>query len=346
MFFLLTALFLFPNNNKAKNEKESFQLIIENNSDWCSVDIYGMGKSSSADMVSFFVNGKKKQIEKIYNGQSKLENDIRIIKISNEPSGICKVSILKGDIIVAGPWINESLSTINVEDKEFSDPWNTKYFYFYTSPLCNPSGKWVSTLQDNIIKISESQALYSGETIWIPSGDRFSFDSFIAGNALIANWKHSPSSSTGILEGEFSEDCSILKITNSTGNFDWSDITLNRDDNTTLQTPSKTTSLSGEWYYANGDGLVKISAKGKNDYSAEILWVPDQQKFKVNIKLIGNLTMGTWFDSKGVNSGTFTGHIVLDEDNDTAIEITESTGSLQWSGYTWLRKKADKTDEH
>jgi len=339
--FLITSLFTISvpliTAQKLKSESDLFEVTIDNFASWCDVEIYGMGKSSSSDMVRFFVTGKKKQVEKIYNGQSKLENNIRVIKISNEPTGVCKVSIEKNDLVIAGPWINESLSTVMVEDKEFPDPWNTKYFYFYTEPFCDPAGQWVSSTQDGVINLSKSKSLYSGDAVWIPSGDKFSFNSFISGDSLMGSWKHNPSSSSGTLEGEFNEDCSIMKITASSGNFDWSETIWNKDQESAVTTPSKVISLTGNWYYANGDGLVKIALKSKNDYSADITWIPDGQKFKVNLRLIGNLIIGAWFDAKGSNSGTFSGQIKLDDNENPNIEITESTGPLEWSGYTWIK---------
>lgn len=342
LFFILSTSSFFLMAAPAKTDGEVYNVKIENFANWCDVEIYGMGKSASADMVRFFVTGKKTQVEKVYNGQSKLENNIRIIKISNDPNGVCKVSIEKGNIVIAGPWINESLSTINVEDKEFTDPWNTKYYYFYTEPLCDPSGKWLSSLQDGYLKISKTRSLYAGDVVWIPSGDKFSFDSFISGTTMIANWKHSSSPATGTLEGDFNDDCSILKIASSSGNFDWSETTWNKEEEITLNIPSKLANLSGSWYYANGDGIVKITAKSKTEFTAEINWIPDGQKFKANLKIIGNIIMGTWFDSKGIESGSFTGQYKADENENPNIEITESTGSLDWSGYTWIKGKPNE----
>lgn len=336
--FLFATPFIQAGKTKT-TETEQFEVTIESFADWCDVEIYGMGKSPSADMVRFFVSGKKKQVEKIYNGQTKLENSIRIIKISNEPTGVCKVNIGKGDLVIAGPWINESLSSIMVEDKEFSDPWNTKYFYFYTEPFCDPAGQWINASQDGIIKLTKSKSLYNGEVVWVPSGDKFSVNSFIAGDSMMGNWKHGPTSAVGTFEGELNDDCTSMKITASTGNYDWSETTWNRDQENTVVPNTKPVNLTGSWYYAKGDGLVKISPKTKNDFTAEVTWVPENEKYKINIRLMGNTVFGAWFDSKGAASGTFTGLLKLDDDENPNIEITESTGPLEWSGYTWIKGK-------
>jgi len=314
-----------------------YELVIENNADWCIVEIYGMGKTPTSDMVKYFITGKKKQVEKIYKGTTKLEGNIRLARVSRASNGSVKVSIFHNGIPVGGPWINDEEVYLELEDIEVNDPWNTKFFSFTIGAACEPTGTWISSNKDALLKLRQGKGNYIAEIMWAPSGDKFIADVVIAKEKLVAKWRHIASEAVGTFTGELDEDCEYLEIVESTGNFNWADTHWELDRGVKSKIPPLVVSLKGDWHYDDEEGFVKIEHVKTNDYKAKV-WTTDGRMFKVDLRLMGNIIIANWFEEASSESGSFTA-VFKQEDKEYYIEIEDSSGPLDWSGITWVKGK-------
>jgi hypothetical protein len=316
-----------------------YELIIENNADWCIVEIYGMGKTASSNMVKYFITGKKKQIEKIYKGTTNLEEKVRLVRVSRAFNGSVKVTILRNGVPIGGPWINDEEVYIQIDDLEVPDPWNTKHYYFSTDAACDPSGTWISSSEDAILKLSKGKGNYLAEIMWAPSGDKFMAEVEITGEEFRAKWRHIASQATGTFKGILDEECSTLEIGESSGNFDWSETVWEIERGVKSRIPPLVISLKGDWHYDDEEGFVKIEHLKKNDYQAKV-WTTDGRMFKIDLRLMGNIVIANWFEEASSESGSFTA-MLRQEGKDYYIEITDSSGTLDWSGIVWIKGKLD-----
>jgi hypothetical protein len=229
---------------------------------------------------------------------------------------------------------------LEIGSEEFADPWNTKYFYFYTGSSCDVSGGWINADETVYMNIKKSGRKYIADLRWKPSGDLFTAAINISSEGnLTGKWKHTASGSEGALTGETDEECGEIEFSISSGNFNWTGFTWEKDKAAGSTFPAEVADLSGAWLYSDDSAKVVIRKRKRNDYTASITNTESGAKFTVHFRLIGNSLIGTWFEETNGRSAERTGSLTgeLSYDEKLLIEITDSSGPLDWEGIIWER---------
>lgn len=336
LFFIISILVLTPFVYNATAVTEKYQLEIVNESDWCSVEIAGMGVSPTAYMLKYFITGEKTDTLDVYDTSMPGYN-FKIIRISRGASGTVTVTLKQGDVVIAGPWKIDDLPSIEINGVQMTDPWLTEYYTFRIGSGCDLSGLWINNAGSNYLKIIKKGLNYTAESIWIPSGDRFMFDLTLNGQNFILSWIHLASDAKGTASGHIDEDCTQLIVDKSDGNYTWTGIKWSLDSGQLFQLPEKVVDLSGNWRNDDDDSPVKITSKKGNDYVAEINKPESGYIFKVFFHLIGNNIEGSWFaEGNEESTGSITGY--LSYDKGYSIKITGSSGSFSWDDIEWIKE--------
>jgi hypothetical protein len=336
LVLIISLLVMMPFVYGEAAETDKYQLEIVSDSDWCSVEIAGMGVSPTAYMLKHFITGEKTDTLDIYDTSMPGYN-FKIIRISRGQRGIVTVTLKQNGAVIAGPWKTDDLPSVEINDTEMTDPWLTEYYTFRIGSGCDISGFWINSTGSNYMKVVRKGRSYSAESIWIPSGDRFVFNLTLNGQNFNISWEHPVSDAKGTASGYIDEDCTQLTVDESEGNYTWTGIEWYLDSGQLSQLPEKVADLSGNWRNEDDDTPMKITHKKGNDYIAEINKPESGYIFKIYFHLIGNSIEGSWFvEGNEEATGSITGYLGYDEG--LYIKITASSGSFSWDDIVWIKQ--------